>query len=496
MGLRLTMAAALATVGACGGCGGGQGPRPDVVLIVLDTLRADRLSCYGYGRDTSPFLDRLAEEGALFEDVTCQFSWTRPSMVSMFHGRYLTAYRDALEPGAPVLAELFQEAGYRTYGFIANQLINPNGAFERGFDHFDAPPPAHSPERRDNAHWPRLSELLERAWSELDALPGEAARPPLLLYFHVMDTHDPYEAHAELNGALPPTGAEPVWPEGWQRAELADRGAVAPAGSWDPELNAIRRARGHYDQGVLDLSHQLEELFAGLERRGLLENAVVAVVSDHGEGLWEHVAPLPDEDLATAEPWEFFYQKHGASQYQEVLATPMLLWGAGVPAGARTTRAVENVDLVPTLLELVDLPAPDGLHGRSLVPLMAGEDPAWREFVFSYGVHGNSVREVASGLKLILPLGNTLRAGHGPELYDLGHDPHERDNLASERPEDVRRLTAAWLEWRERHPTEDNLRAAARRQADKDYARLLQSLGYTELDTGLEADTDAPAGED
>ncbi len=482
-----------ATLAVLLGCGGGRDePRPDVVLVVLDTLRADRLSCYGYERETSPALDRLAREGALFEDVTCQFSWTRPSMVSMFHGRYLTAYRDALHPDAPVLPELFQEAGYRTLAFVSNRLINVRGFFDRGFDHFDGPSPE-DPIAEGRVNWRELRELSQHIWPVLDEVLAAPERPPLLLYVHVMDTHDPYEGHAELDGVLRLRDTAPVLPLGWQAASLASRGAQPPADSWEGELAEIHRQRGRYDQGVLDLSRQLEDFFAGLRRRGLLENAVLAVVSDHGEGLWEHVTPLSDEDLAESDPREFFYQGHGASQFQEVLATPLLLCGVGVPAGARVAQAVENIDLLPTLLELVDLPAPPGLHGRSLVPLMAGSEEPWRPYVFSLGVHGNSVRETGTSLKLILPLGNLLRAGRGPELYDLAQDPHERTNLAAERPEDLQRLTAAWRDWRERHPTEDNLRAASRRAAGREYGRLLRSLGYTDLDTGIDVNA---GGED
>jgi len=483
------MTAVLAALLGCGGgCGTGREPRPDVVLIVLDTLRADRLSCYGYERPTSPFLDRLAEQGALFEDVTCQFSWTRPSMVSLFHGRYLTAYRDALEPDVPALSELFQQAGYRTLAFVSNRLVNAKGGFDRGFDHFETPEGTAGPHGR--VHWPQLRELAPRVFAVLANELATPERAPILLYVHVMDAHDPYEQHDELDGTLPPEGTEPVLPADWQASAIEGRGAEPPTGSWKAELRQLHRRRGFYDQGVADLSLQLDDFFAGLRERGMLERALVAVVADHGEGLWEHVSPLPPEDRALAPPLKFFYQQHGASQYQEVLATPFLLSGPGVPAAVRISQPVENIDLLPTLLELTGLPAPSGLHGRSLVPLLSGRDSPARPYVFSYGVHGNSVRETASALKLILPLGNSLRAGLGPELYDLERDPHERTNLAAERPDDVRRLTSEWLAWRERYPTEDNLRAASSRASQRDYRRLLHSLGYTELDTGLDTGED------
>jgi arylsulfatase A-like enzyme len=277
-----------------------------------------------------------------------------------------------------------------------------------------------------------------------------------------------------------------VHPPEWQAGELASRGPRLPAGrsSWDGELGQLRTERGRYDQGVRHATEELAALVRGLRERGLYDGAVLALVSDHGEGLWEHVSPLPADELGQLAPREFFYQKHGASQYQEVLATPFVLRGPGVPAGLRIPHPVENVDLFPTLLELADVPTPGRQHGRSLVPHITGEPAAWRRYVFSSGVHGNAVRDTETELKLILPLGNALRAGHGARLFDLAADPHERNDVAGERADDVRRLTAVWREWKERYPTEDNLGTAASRMADREQRRLRRSLGYTELDVG------------
>ena len=501
---RLAAGLALVLAASCGGAGDAPGRRPDVVLVLVDTLRADRLGCYGYPRPTSPTIDALASEGALFEDVTCQFSWTRPSMVSIFHGRYLTAYRDALDPTLPALAEVFRDAGYRTVGAVANRLVNDEGAFERGFERFDWATPSR---RRGTPEEPvarDLDELCRDLWPLVDAALDEAGarvdagspRAPLFVYVHALDPHDPYEPHPELDLELDPAGAEPVLPADFQAEALRARGRPVD----ERALAELALERGRYDQGVRHLDRQLEDLLDGLRTRRLLEHAVVALASDHGEGLWEHVTPAPDDELATLEPVEFFYQRHGASQYQEVLATPLVLWGHGVPAGRRVAEAVQNIDLFPTLLELTDVPAPGDLHGRSLVPAMRGRAPARGqpggepEFVFAYGVHGNTVRETAGDLKLVVPRGKALLAGHGMRLYDLVSDPHERRDLSAERPADVDRLARAWKRWQEEHPTNDNRGAAMQRKADREHQKILQSLGYTDLDTGLDADANAAPG--
>jgi len=496
-------------------CGEAPRARPDVVLICVDTLRADRLSAYGYDRPTSPFLSRLAEEGTLFEDVTCQFAWTMPSMVSLFTGRYVTQLKATLTEDDHSLAESFQAAGYRTVAVIANGLVSERAGFAQGFDHFDSteregPNKERSRPLDELARdlWAPLEEALARRDAEgrplgtddelgaggaLDIAPtGE--RDPVFLYLHPFDPHDPYQEHPRLAAELPADGAEPVLPRDWQARTLSEHDVEpeSPARSWSQALGRLHEQRGHYDREVRFTDDQLAAIFARLEALGLLENAVVALVSDHGEGLWEHVAPYPPDDLRTMHPRKFFYQTHGATLFEEATATPLILWGRGVASNRRIAAPVENVDLVPTLLELADVPGPRELDGRSLVELMRSTAPpeSWRKYVFAAGVHGSSVREVATGLKLIVPLGASLVAGVPLQLFHLPTDEHERHNLASERPQDVVRLKRVYDAWLEEHPTaseleyQDDLRA--REQAA--HAEMLEALGYTEFDTGIATD--------
>lgn len=464
-------------------CGDSPSAKPDVIVIVVDTLRADRLSAYGYERPTSPFMHRLADEGALFEDVTTQFSWTMPSMVSLFSGRYLTEFMPVVPPGNPTLAECFQAAGYETLAVVSNMLLDPSGGFARGFAHFDVGPSRAGPDPRPRT----FEEISEDLWPALDArLAGE--RKPLFLYLHTFDPHDPYVGHETFDRELPVEAAPGVEPAGWQASELARMGPPPPDGrsDWSAELAFLETERGRYDQEVRYTDEQLRLLMQRLEELGVLEHAVVAIVSDHGEGLWEHVPPLAADVLRDSPPSTFFYHKHGAIQYQEVLDTPMILWGAGVPRGVRAREAVENVDLFPTLLELADVPARGELHGRSLVDVMAGQASSWRQFVFSNSVKYTSVREVSSRLKLLIPKGPARLAGWKLQLYDLGDDPHERIDLAERMPAEVERLAQVHAQWKRRYPTPDYLDAGVREADAARRSEALKALGYTGMDTGLD----------
>ncbi len=455
------------------GCSRRDEAHPDVLLVVVDTLRADRLSCYGYPRSTTPIIDRLAQEGVLFEDVTAQFSWTVPSMVSLFSGRHVPDRREILVPEVPALAETLQRAGYRTFASVANQLLDEKGGFGRGFESYDARPSRQRKRRADPEHSRDLHELVNDLEDPLRAALAEERRggdrrAPFFVYLHAYEPHDPYWPRKRFETELPVDAAVPGWPTPWHLDQLERDGVEAAA----EQLADIHRFRAQYDHEVRYVDEQLGAALERFEELGLLEHAVVALVSDHGEGLWDHRAPVSGE----APPDEFFYGEHGAHLYREAIETPLVLWGAGVPVGVRVTAPVENVDLFPTLLELANVALPPGLHGHSLLPLARGQGAA-RPHVFSFGADGRScVRETASGLKLVVTSDERL------QLFDLASDPSERDDVAAARPDEARRLHALLLEWEQSHGGGD-VDPELIRDDWEDVERLLR-LGYTELDIG------------
>ncbi len=410
--------AALVALGAA--CSEPCRPASHVLLVVIDTLRADHLGCYGYERATSPHIDRLAREGALFRRATAQSSWTGPSMVSMFTGRHLAAEKLRLPKDAPVLAEIFREHGWRTAAFVVNPLVhNAENGFRRGFERFECDA--------------RFEDV--RDWIV------SAGRTPTFTYVHWVDPHDPYGPASEYEHFQKQPGRIPP--------ELA-RYYDALQSSLDPEVfaadtAAIGRAINGYDDDVRLVDSKVDIALRALRTAGVLERSVVVVASDHGEGLWTRPdSPRPGDATAPRGILDTHKMTHGNQLYEELVHVPLVLFAPFAVQGAVIDAPVENVDILPTLLELACLPAPAGLTGRSLVPLLSGDADARggnaRDSV-SLTRYAAALR-TADGTKLILPSAAGRAAGLVTELYDLEQDPGERVNLAAERPADVERLRA------------------------------------------------------
>lgn len=462
---------------ALGGCREAEAPRPpDVVLFVVDTLRRDYLSCYGYPAPTSPRIDAFAAQGALFEDPTSQCSWTKPSMVSLVTGRYVTSYRDLVFEDAPTLAEVFKGAGYRTAAVVANTLLDEEAGFTRGFDWYDLSNKP-NPELPGKRLARDLEDLEAALWPILDGAlaPGEGGqRPPLFLVVHAMEPHFPYDLRPEYDEELPLEAATPL--RAAQREDFLANGPAAPAEDpgWVQGFDRLRNERGRYARDIREADRLLGRLVDRLAARGVGENALFALVSDHGETLFEARTPLPPADRASLPPYRYFYREHGVYLREGLINTPFILWGAGVPPGLRVPDPVENVDLFPTLLELAGLPRPAGLHGQSQVPRLLGEPSPQREFVFSAVFQHRAVRETATGLKLVIPTEAGRASGFRPALYDLGSDPQELVDLLPDRPQDGKRLAEALDTWIRRYPTPSTLG----RELSARERSALEAMGY------------------
>jgi arylsulfatase A-like enzyme len=432
-----------------------------VLLIVIDTLRADHLGILGYPRDTSPCIDALAREGALFRSAYAQCSWTSPSMVSLFTGRTVSERRLELPRDVTTLAERFRDQGFATAAFVGNVLLTPENGFDRGFGLWlEAPTFA-----RD-----------ARLFDWIRSCAGRRS----FTWVHIGDPHDPYIPPADYRSEPDGQALLSEEQERHYRAAAASLGLVQV----DASKAEIEREIRNYDDELRWVDRQVRELVDAYAAAGLLETTLVALTSDHGEGLWKREDFQSLERRRAAAQGEpptllnSFKQTHGNQVYEELVRVPLVLHGAGIPRGLVLDFPVENVDLPPTLLELCGLPRDPALEGHSLTLLFAaGRARAWpREEAFST-TELVSALVTRDGWKLILPTeqGRALLELE-PELYDLGADPHERVDLAPARPELVRRLSARIAERlagglkRGTRPLEAELEANA---------PALEALGYS-----------------
>jgi choline-sulfatase len=367
-------------------CGGGKEPPAPaharhLVIVTIDTLRADRVGAYGYKGAATPHLDALARDGAMAPQASAHVPLTRPSHVTMFTGRLPseTGIRDnispAVVPDVPVLAEVVKKAGFATAAFVSSVVLDSSSGLDRGFDRY-------ADEIAGGGGEAEFLNTLQRkgdaattdaiAW--LDQTRRASPDGRLLLWLHLYDPHDPYEP-----------------PEPW----------------------ASRFASRLYDGEVAFADDQVGRLDAALARLGVKADTALLVTSDHGEGLGDHGETL-----------------HGFFVYETTLRVPFLVRGPGVRPGTRLSGTVALADVFPTALDLLGLPPVVGpLAGRSLAPALRGggaqsEAPVYAESLVPLLHFGwSDLRVLRDGRYKYIQAPR-------PELYDLTHDPGETTNLA------------------------------------------------------------------
>jgi arylsulfatase A-like enzyme len=447
------------------------GVHPNVLLVVIDTLRADHLRCYGYPRPTSPVIDAFAARGTLFTHAYALSSWTKPSTASLVTGRSPTEHQTLSEearlPDTEVtIAERLRAAGYRTALLSGNPWITPEYGFDQGVDDFFSayderfarvPLLMQALRRLSDVSGGRirlynrvkylvLGELSTTARDTIlvdEALRGLAApaAQPFFLYVHMMSPHHPYDPPPPFDRFVPDRTHAPVknYPRKSYRffegGEPLDGAALA---------DMIAR----YDGDVLYADTELGRLLAGLDRLGLASTTAVLVTADHGEEFFEHGN------------WG-----HGQSVYNELIRVPLVLRlpdGAG--AGQRLTTPVSHADVVPTLLAVAGAPPAPTLVGRNLIAPLERRD-AVSELLYRYGESRALVRDMQ---KLVVTHeGERNRTGQ----FDLNADPVENDP----RPADPALATAL----DERIQAELRARSApADAPLDEETRRRLRALGY------------------
>lgn len=456
-----SLAALVALLGTAA-CGPGEAARPSVVLVVIDALRRDHLSLYGYAKDTSPGLAGLAAESAVFERCLATSSWTKPSALSLLSGLYPPSHgghrNRKASPRIAFVSEVLQERGYATAAISGNPHVSPAFGMDQGFDHFEF---GGGRRPRD---YPDVTELLDggRAWL------AAHADEPFFLYLHLMNVHGPYRAPPEFRlRFLEEPHAEfhfqsRLWKDIVRRGRLERRADFSEA--------HLRDLTARYDGAVAYTDDVLTRFLGELREKGILDRSLLVITADHGEELFDHGG-----------------FGHKRTLYGEQLEIPLLVREpAGAGAGRRVSEPVSLVDLPATILDWLGLLSPeDGgsfASGRSLVPLLRGL-PEGRRLPARHLLA--QLDEASSGRAFLiqewpdrlLQIEEDYQGRENAvELFDEAADPGELVDLAPQRGERVAELEALARAIRgalEAHPFE-----AAPAQLDRDLARQLEDLGY------------------
>jgi arylsulfatase A-like enzyme len=454
-----------------------KGERPDVLVILIDALRADHLSGSGYGRPTTPALDALAADGVRFTQAVASSTFTKTSIASLFTGRHPyqhgvywgsltrddgTVTADVLSGKETTLAETMRDQGYLTAAWVQNSHLQEVMGFGQGFVDY-----------HDNQG---DIERIHRGFRRF--LDGPGRRYPFFAYLHYIDLHDPYLPEPPYDTMF--TDGTAAAGDAYEGIDLSEWGKylqAVRAGDEVPSAAELERLRALYDGQLRHVDDQVGEMLEDLKRRGLYDDTLIVVTADHGDAFYEHG-----------------FISHSTAPYEELVRVPLLVkLPRGRFGGAEVTRQVRLIDVYPTVVAAVggtlERDAVAGCSLQSLIRQAArggaahaddgddGDDP-WDPAC------GLAVTEIAEGDPESPPtLG--LRVGgmkyirfadpeRRPELYDLKSDAGEKSDLAGSRPDDVTRLGALVRRF-------DELREKEREdQVELDAAtiRELKALGY------------------
>jgi arylsulfatase A-like enzyme len=336
--------------------------QPNIVLLIVDSVRADHVSAYGYARSTTPNLDTLmADQGVRFEQATATAPWTFPSNASMMTGRHharmgINWQTSGIPAEAPTLAQRLRNAGYYTAGFVSPYYVSSWLGFNRGFDTFDD-----TLNTRPLSNKGRAGEVnaLATSWLQQTWLPSGQAKP-LFLFLYYLDPHVWYTPPAPYDARYDPTYTGTLTGTAYGTSEPVVSGEIVPTTRDVEHLIAL------YDGEIAYCDVQLKQILDTLETMQLLDNALVAVAADHGEMFGEHGK------------WT-----HSNSVYEELLRVPLLLRYPGViPAGQTVDAPIYSMDLMPTILDFAGIPIPTGLDSISLRPLIEGNASADPRTIF------------------------------------------------------------------------------------------------------------------
>lgn len=476
----LLLAWLLPLVAACGGERGGAGAGaqrpPDVLLLTIDTLRADHLSAWGYVRPTSPTLDGMAAEGTRFAFAQAQRPKTGPSFTSMFTGGYCSDHgvRRIGQPAAcsmRFLAEEMKELGYQTHAVVANAALARDFYFDQGFD-------TYIETWEVQPHEPGLDPTGAEAVTDLAAATVErmAEDRPFFLWVHYVDPHEPYtppEPFKDLYQGDEHSGAPVVVPVSRRNTRQSWNGIGTKQvleGRTDLPFYVAR-----YDAEIRYVDAEIARLLDALRKRGFYDRMLTVMTSDHGESLGEHN----------------YWFDHGMFGFQTCLHVPLVVRLPGLARRGLDTGPVELVDLAPTILEIAGKRLRGGTwrRGRSLLPRLRGESPPARPVAFAeagYSSRDGWIRVATDGrfaLHRLIDRADRRRVARADveyALFDLAADPGETRDVAGLHAQDLARLRGALAAWEGDDPMpmgRDRFDCGDRAMESETEAQL-RALGY------------------
>ncbi len=455
-------------IAACGGAEPPQAPpgAPNVVLVSIDSLRHDHLSCYGYPRPTSPTIDRLAAEGVLFRQALSTTSWTLPAHAALFTGLYDSAH-GLVDNGLKLseehvtLAEVFRENGWRTAGFFGGPYLHPVFGLGQGFESYQScmtSVPDSLGEDELRAESRRFKSVSHadvtgpRTIAEVERWLEEADERPFFLFVHLWDVHYDYIPPAEYVAQFDP-GYEGTL-TGVDVMSNPSIGPTLPA-------RDLQHLMALYDGEIRFTDENLGRILDALRGRGLLENTIVVVTADHGEEFMDHGG-----------------KGHRRTLYDEVLRIPLVLhWDGHFGGQAGTPRVVDDqvrlIDLMPTLLTLAGIAERPAMMGRDLTPLLLGEELEPAPSLCELLVDGQPARALRSKTFKTVSL-DSLRPKAG---FDLLADHQEQEPLPPGEPRVAQGFEVLRREL-DRARAFGSGRAAEAVTADPEVLKRLRALGY------------------
>jgi len=390
-----------------------SGTGHNVVLLTIDTLRADHLGVYGYRRPTSPRIDALAREGIVFDEAYTYWPKTRASMIMMFTGRrpsqngYSKTHPVLLDFN-PTIASVLQGAGYRTAAIVDNANVAAQHGYAKGFDSY-----------RETWQEKALATEMDRTFAitkgGIDFLREQPGARPFFLWLHYVNPHAPYTPPPPYDTAFmdePKVAAgQGLRVVSGYRGGIHERLAV-------PGQRGLEYYVAQYDGEIATVDREVGKVLDALRETGLLDRTVLMLTSDHGESLGEHE----------------YYFDHGEDLFDPSLRVPLIVLAPGAHKGARTPAYASTLDVFPTILDALKVSFPPDLAGHSLAPALTGGQLAPRERMFAQNdlnLRGTFDRR----LKLVAtPVRDTDKL----ELFDRQQDPGETRNVRASRPDDFR----------------------------------------------------------